>query len=42
VWKMRGTAHSMKRHLFEVTNRGIVVYPDRVVKIGRSFSVETI
>ena len=25
VWKMRGTAHSMKRHSFEITNRGIIV-----------------
>ncbi len=30
VWKMRGTSHSMKRHPFEITDRGIVVYPDRV------------
>jgi KaiC domain protein len=33
VWKMRGTKHSMKRHIFEITDRGIVVYPDRVFKL---------
>ncbi|MBS7641060.1 MAG: KaiC domain-containing protein [Candidatus Bathyarchaeia archaeon] len=25
VWKMRGTAHSMKRHPFEITDKGIIV-----------------
>ncbi|MCD6236104.1 MAG: KaiC domain-containing protein [Thaumarchaeota archaeon] len=25
VWKMRGTAHSMRRHPFEITDKGIVV-----------------
>ena len=25
VWKMRGTAHSMKRHPFEITGSGIIV-----------------
>ncbi len=25
VWKMRGTAHSMKRHFFEITDKGIIV-----------------
>jgi len=32
VWKMRGTKHSMRRHPFEITDKGIVVYPDKVVK----------
>ncbi len=32
VWKMRGTKHSMKRHPFEITDRGIVVYPQKVLK----------
>jgi len=32
VWKMRGTRHSMKRHIFEITDKGIVVYSDRVFK----------
>jgi len=31
VWKMRGTAHSMRRHSFEITNSGIRVFPDRTV-----------
>jgi len=31
VWKMRGTAHSMRRHPFEITNNGIRVFPDRTV-----------
>ncbi len=35
VWKMRGTSHSMKRHPFEITDKGIVVYPDRMLKITR-------
>ncbi|RLG08471.1 MAG: hypothetical protein DRN65_01400, partial [Thaumarchaeota archaeon] len=25
VWKMRGTAHSMRRHPFEITDKGITV-----------------
>ncbi|MEM1643521.1 MAG: KaiC domain-containing protein [Desulfurococcaceae archaeon] len=33
IWKMRGTSHSMKRHLFEISDKGIVVYPDKVVKL---------
>jgi len=33
VWKMRGTKHSMKRHAFEITDKGIIVYPDRVVQM---------
>lgn len=33
VWKMRGTGHSMRRHPFEITNKGIVVYPDKTVRI---------
>jgi len=32
VWKMRGTSHSMRRHPFDITERGIVVYPKRVLK----------
>jgi len=26
VWKMRGSSHSMRRHMFEITDRGIVVH----------------
>ncbi len=35
VWKMRGTKHDMRRHPFEITDHGIVVYPDKLVKITR-------
>ena len=35
VWKMRGTAHSMRRHPFEITDKGIVVYPDKVLRVHR-------
>jgi KaiC domain protein len=33
VWKMRGTSHSMKRHPFDITDKGIVVYADKVLKL---------
>jgi len=32
IWKMRGTKHDMRRHEFEITDKGIVVYPDKIVK----------
>ncbi len=32
IWKMRGTKHSMRRHPFEITDKGIIVYSDRVVR----------
>ncbi|HDD26826.1 MAG TPA: KaiC domain-containing protein [Acidilobales archaeon] len=35
VWKMRGTAHSMRRHPFEITSKGIRVFPNKVVKVTR-------
>ncbi len=31
IWKMRGTKHDMRRHEFEITDKGIIVYPDRIV-----------
>lgn len=31
VWKMRGTSHSMKRHIFEITDKGIIIYPNKVL-----------
>jgi len=34
IWKMRGTKHDMRRHEFEITDKGIVVYPDRIVRKG--------
>lgn len=41
VWKMRGTSHSMRRHPFDITDKGIVIYPDKVLRISRgSFRVE--
>ncbi|WP_440059951.1 KaiC domain-containing protein [Thermogladius sp. 4427co] len=36
VWKMRGTSHSLKRHPFEITDKGIVIYPDKTVKMRKS------
>ena len=33
VWKMRGTSHSMKRHPFEITEKGIVVKSKEVLKL---------
>jgi len=35
IWKMRGTKHDMRRHPFDITEKGLVVYPDKVVKIGQ-------
>jgi len=35
VWKMRGTKHDMRRHPFEITDKGIRVFPDKVVRITR-------
>jgi len=34
VWKMRGTSHSMRRHPFEITDKGITVYANKVLKRG--------
>ncbi|AEC51715.1 hypothetical protein PNA2_0799 [Pyrococcus sp. NA2] len=39
VWKMRGTSHSMRRHPFEITDKGITVYPDKVLKRGKIFEI---
>lgn len=33
VWKMRGTSHSMRRHPFDITSKGIVVYPGETLTI---------
>ncbi|MEB3757995.1 MAG: KaiC domain-containing protein [Desulfurococcales archaeon] len=35
IWKMRGTKHDMRRHPFEITDRGIIVYPDKIVRTTR-------
>lgn len=40
VWKMRGTAHSMARHPFEITDKGIIIYPDRHLSVSRKASSE--
>lgn len=39
IWKMRGTPHSMRRHPFEITDRGIIVHADRTLKVGRTLTV---
>jgi len=36
VWKMRGTSHSMRRHPFIITDKGIVVYANKVLKLSSS------
>jgi len=33
VWKMRGTSHSMRRHPFEITDKGMMVKAEEVIKI---------
>jgi KaiC domain protein len=33
VWKMKGTAHSLKRHPFEITSKGIVVFSDKITNL---------
>jgi len=33
VWKMRGTSHSMRRHPFEITDKGMIVKAEEVIKI---------
>ncbi len=32
IWKMRGTKHDMRRHPFDITDRGIVVHSNKIVK----------
>jgi len=43
IWKMRGTKHDMRRHPFDITDKGIVVYPNKVVRFrgGRAVYEET-
>lgn len=36
VWKMRGTSHSMRRHPFEITDKGIRIFHDKVLKFTRT------
>ena len=35
IWKMRGTKHSMRRHPFDITDNGIVIYPAKTLSISR-------
>lgn len=43
IWKMRGTKHSMRRHPFEITDKGIIIYHDKVIRIkGGTASIERI
>ncbi|MHC1586282.1 MAG: KaiC domain-containing protein [Candidatus Hecatellaceae archaeon] len=36
VWKMRGTSHSMSRHPFEITDKGIVVHAKQTLAVARA------
>lgn len=36
IWKMRGTVHSTRFHFYEITDKGIVVFPDRIVDMDRA------
>ncbi|MEO3993056.1 MAG: KaiC domain-containing protein [Desulfurococcaceae archaeon TW002] len=40
IWKMRGTKHDMRRHLFEISDKGIIIYPDKIVR-RRDITLET-
>ncbi|RLF24021.1 MAG: KaiC domain-containing protein [Thermoprotei archaeon] len=40
VWKMRGTSHSMRRHPFDITDKGIVIHYDKVLRIRRGMLIE--
>ncbi|MEM1606722.1 MAG: KaiC domain-containing protein [Candidatus Bathyarchaeia archaeon] len=35
VWKMRGTSHSMKRHSFEITDKGIIIKPKEIIIVSQ-------
>ncbi len=40
IWKMRGTSHSMRRHPFIITDDGIKVFHDKVLRVTRSGIME--
>ncbi len=40
VWKMRGTSHSMRRHPFDITDKGIIIYADKTLRIRRGILEE--
>jgi len=35
IWKMRGTAHDMRRHPMEITDKGIIVHHNKLFKVSR-------
>ncbi len=40
IWKMRGTKHDLRRHPFEITDKGVIIYPDKVVKRREIIALE--
>jgi KaiC domain protein len=38
VWKMRGTSHSMKRHSFQITDKGLIIKPKEIIMVSRRIS----
>jgi len=38
VWKMRGTKHDMRRHPFEITDKGIIVHSNKVIRFRGQFT----
>jgi len=36
IWKMRGSKHSNKLHLYDITDHGFVVYPERTIDISQA------
>ncbi len=41
IWKMRGTKHDMRRRPFEITDKGVVVYSNKIVKLrGPVYRIE--
>jgi KaiC/GvpD/RAD55 family RecA-like ATPase len=41
IWKMRETKHDLRRHPFEITDKGVIIYPDKVVKRREIIALET-
>ncbi|MCD6084531.1 MAG: KaiC domain-containing protein [Desulfurococcales archaeon] len=40
IWKMRGTSHSMRRHPFIITDEGIRIYHEKVLRVGKAGILE--
>jgi KaiC/GvpD/RAD55 family RecA-like ATPase len=36
IWKMRGSEHSNKLHLYDITSHGFVVYPEKTIDISQA------